>query len=30
MKEKEIKFDIRYVGGDANENKLNLYDVEHL
>ncbi len=26
MREKEIKFDIRYVGGDANENKLNLYD----
>jgi hypothetical protein len=26
MKEKEIKFDIRYVGGDANENRLNLYD----
>lgn len=24
--EKEIKFDIRYIGGDANDNKLSLYD----
>ena len=24
--EKEIKFDIRYIGGDADQNKLSLYD----
>lgn len=26
MQEKEIRFDIRYVGGDARTNKLDLYD----